>query len=777
MKVSFLFLLILVLAVFPIAIKKLILKKDSLSVQMKFVLLPAFLATISHIVTILATNERVGAWAYSFYFSASMWISVLIFNFCIQYAVSGRSKKIFNFVILPIAFIDTIAIFANLWHDFMFSLYFARFGHDYYLRYIPSIFLLFHVAFSQFLFIVSFSIILRRIIREPPLMRVKYYSILTFLFAIEVANLLYFCLNFPFNFTIFVYAICFVLTYHIVTKFVPDKLIQKTLGLVANNLKSGIILLDNEKKCIYVNSFIKKTFKCDANNVLNLDFVSDFMDLQNAREQPNLYRSFDSSLHSSEFDYRDDEKRLILRLSEFPILEKMNVNKRNSSEEKYFKIGSYFFVEDITVEKNELYEQRLLLTCDPLTRLYNKEYFTEKIEQRLKFDSETQYYLLISDIVNFKLINDLHGKPFGDMLLVKIAEKFRSFAREDDIYARLFNDHFALLMPKRRFDEEAFVAHFAETFTYLNNFSYSIVWHVGIYEIEDQSLPISVMCDRAFLALNSIKNDYKNCIAFYDETLRSDLLKMQTLMNELPQAIQFGELKMYLQPQFTKDGNVLGAEALVRWHHPEKGLVSPSDFIQVIEKINMISDVDRFVWRSACQKLAEWKAAGKTAYYISVNISPRDFYTMDLYANFTSLVREFQIDPKNLKLEITETAVIMDLEHQISLIDRLRAFGFTIEMDDFGSGYSSLNMLKDITVDVLKIDMAFLQKSQNDKKSRIILQKIIMLAKELDMTVVTEGVEKQEQIEFLSEFGCDLFQGYFLSKPIPANDFEEKYLK
>jgi EAL domain-containing protein (putative c-di-GMP-specific phosphodiesterase class I) len=234
---------------------------------------------------------------------------------------------------------------------------------------------------------------------------------------------------------------------------------------------------------------------------------------------------------------------------------------------------------------------------------------------------------------------------------------------------------------------------------------------------------------------------------------------------------------MYLQPQVTKNGTLVGAEALVRWHHPARGIIPPGEFIEIIEKINIISDVDRYIWECACAKLAEWKRAGKTNLTISVNISARDFFTMNLLETLVGLIKKYEISPKSLNLEITETAVIYDVENQLNVLDKLRALGFVVEMDDFGSGYSSLNMLKDISVDVLKIDMAFLQKSKDDVKSHKILEKIIILAKELGMKVLTEGVESGNQIDFLSSAGCDLFQGYYFSKPVPVNAFEEKYFR
>ena len=195
-----------------------------------------------------------------------------------------------------------------------------------------------------------------------------------------------------------------------------------------------------------------------------------------------------------------------------------------------------------------------------------------------------------------------------------------------------------------------------------------------------------------------------------------------------------------------------------------------------LEKNGLISEVDKYIWELACKQLKKWKSEGKEHLYISVNISPRDFYFLNIYQIFTSLVETYDISPKNLKLEITETAIVLDVNRQLELIERLRNYGFIVEMDDFGSGYSSLNMLKDIQVDVLKIDMAFLRKSKDETRSKKILHMIINLSKQLGMPVISEGVETKEQVEYLSELGCDMFQGYYFAKPMDVTSFEQLYL-
>mgnify|MGYP000078184194 len=233
---------------------------------------------------------------------------------------------------------------------------------------------------------------------------------------------------------------------------------------------------------------------------------------------------------------------------------------------------------------------------------------------------------------------------------------------------------------------------------------------------------------------------------------------------------------MYLQPQVKRDGAAKGAEALVRWVHPSRGILTPYAFIDILENAGLIYKLDLYIWEKAAQKLAEWKEKGYGSYHISVNISTKDFYIIDIYETFTGLINKYGIAASNLHLEITETTLMTDFEKNMNIIHKLQGVGFRVEIDDFGSGYSSLNMLKDISADVLKIDMGFLRKSENEVKGQDILESIITLAGKIGMDVITEGVETKKQLDMLTMMGCHEFQGYYFSKPVPVSEFEEKYL-
>ena len=297
-----------------------------------------------------------------------------------------------------------------------------------------------------------------------------------------------------------------------------------------------------------------------------------------------------------------------------------------------------------------------------------------------------------------------------------------------------------------------------------------ILIHLGVYEVIDRNIEVSVMFDRAHLALSHIKDEYQKHITYYDDEMRKKVVWDQNISAQLHEAITLRQLRPYLQPIADSSGKIVGCEALVRWIHPENGFMPPGAFIPVFEKNGMIVEVDRYMWRCACEILSSWKEKGIDL-FISVNISPKDFYFMDVNSEIRKLVRKFDVDPKKLRIEITESVMMDDLDNRMDILRQFRREGFIVEMDDFGSGFSSLNMLKDMPVDVLKIDMNFLGKSTDDQRSNTIVQNIINLTRDLEIESLTEGVETEIQYKALAKMGCRLFQGYYFAKPMPVDEF------
>lgn len=412
---------------------------------------------------------------------------------------------------------------------------------------------------------------------------------------------------------------------------------------------------------------------------------------------------------------------------------------------------------------------------DELTGVYNWEHLVQKAENSRK--NEKPRYVVYSNITEFKLINELFGREKGNEILKKQAEQIRKYAGEGSLYGRAGEDHFVMLVDQDKFHEEYLYACSKELQNTLADSVYNVRVKFGIYKADNNEESLASMCDKAILAMDSVKGNTQETIAYYDEAMLEDALRWKKVVDEFGDALKNGEFQMYLQPQISAGtGKLHGAEALVRRIRADGTVVPPIEFIPIYEKSGLISQMDQYIWEQAAKKLGEWKKQGKDM-RISVNISPKDFYYIDIYTMFQELVKKYEISPENLNIEITETAIMSDIPNLRDELKRLQDLGFTIEIDDFGSGYSSLNALKDIDVDVLKIDMGFLRETQNKDRSKIILNSVVQMAKEIGMPVITEGVETIEQVHMLTRMGCDTFQGYYFSKPISVEEFEKQYMR
>lgn len=410
---------------------------------------------------------------------------------------------------------------------------------------------------------------------------------------------------------------------------------------------------------------------------------------------------------------------------------------------------------------------------DQLTGLNSKEFFYQRVNESLLKHPEQEYDIVCSDIENFKLINDIFGVPTGDLLLCRVADMYTNLVGEDGICGRFNADQFVCLMERRsEYTDEMFVRN-EEQLNVLSN-TKSVVLKWGIYAIKDRSISVEQMCDRAFLAARSIKGQYGKHFAVYDETLRNQLLREQAITDSMETALAQEQFVVYLQPKYTaEDGLLAGAEALVRWNHPEWGFLSPAEFIPLFEKNGFITKLDQFVWERSCAILRTWIDQGYPQVPVSVNVSRADIYQADLSDILVQFIEKYRLSPSLLHLEITESAYTENQEQIIDTVSDLRQRGFIIEMDDFGTGYSSLNMLNEMPLDVLKLDMKFIRSETAKPADGGVLRFIMGLARWMDLKVVAEGVETKEQLERLNELGCDYVQGYYFAKPMPAKQFEK----
>lgn len=412
---------------------------------------------------------------------------------------------------------------------------------------------------------------------------------------------------------------------------------------------------------------------------------------------------------------------------------------------------------------------------DTLSGLLSRSGFDKRVRMIIDGHPNESYLLVYGDIDRFKVYNDLFGAPAGDRLLADIGAMIRDLMPAGAAAARLRADHFVCCCSRSSFDPDRMLAALDAWFaSYREDFTFFV--RLGIFPIDDPSLDVNLMCDRALLALRSAKSGYVGSkYVFYDEKLRSSVLKEQELAGEMIAALEGGQFVPYFQPQYRyATGRMIGAEVLARWNHPAKGLLGPTEFIPVFERNGLIATFDYYMWERACRCLRVWidGRGVEGAPRLSVNLSRADIYRSDLCTYLEGLVERYDVPAELLHLEITESAYMEAPEQLIGAVTKLRAAGFVVEMDDFGSGYSSLNTLKDVPVDVLKLDMGFLGASASSRGG-LILASVVRMARWLDLPLIAEGVETKQQAAYLASVGCDYMQGYLFSKPVDRETFEK----
>lgn len=413
---------------------------------------------------------------------------------------------------------------------------------------------------------------------------------------------------------------------------------------------------------------------------------------------------------------------------------------------------------------------------DFLTKLYNKETFFQKVSALIHDDADTTFSLVYFDIERFKVVNDFFGEPKGDELLKYLADVVRSFSNAPDFIGARFNaDCYCVCMPHDKVNELRF-ANFV--ISHLEQFPISLKLNInfGVFIIRDIDMNVSIMCDRASLALKNIVGKYDTYIEYYNDVLHKAIVEEQEISNEMHRALAEKQFLVYIQPKFDLNNfSVIGAEALVRWNHPEKGIIPPIKFIPIFEKNGFITELDMYVFEEVCIKQRELLDKGVPVVPISVNLSRADIYKPNLCDYIVDMMAHYGLDHHLIEFEITETSYTQDSEQLIEIVTKLRELGFAISMDDFGTGYSSLNMLSEVPVDLLKIDMRFLKNlNESDAKSTSIIHFIVYMAKWLNLPVIAEGVETLEHVEYLRSVGCFNGQGYFFAKPFPLSEYEER---
>lgn len=452
---------------------------------------------------------------------------------------------------------------------------------------------------------------------------------------------------------------------------------------------------------------------------------------------------------------------------------------KDEMNRKIYDVVFMDLTEEVETElllKASMEELKFRAERDTLTRLYNRETFYAETEKMLQQNPDKNYVIGHWNIDRFKVVNELFGSRTGDRILCDMADMIRSQIKGVGTYGRLEADHFVTCVPEEDLEESLmFIEEILSGAKEWNPLNYPVLLHVGLYRVEDRNISVALMCDRADMALQMIKDNHLKRWNYYNATLKESILNEQKLVNDMENALKEHQFVVYYQPIVdVETQKTISAEALVRWQHPENGMISPGLFIPLFEKNGFIAKLDMYVCEEVCRHQASQIAAGNKIVPVSVNLSRINFYNPNLCVEIEEMVAKYGISPEVIKLEITESAYKDNPQDLLKAINAFQQRGFMVLMDDFGSGYSSLNMLKDFKVDILKIDMKFMDNLETSERAGNILFTIIQLAKSLNMETVAEGVETKNQFEMLAEMGCGCIQGYYFSKPVPEAEFVER---
>lgn len=738
-------------------------RKEKISKVIRLLLDVAVVTIISDTIFVMTETRPVALAAYSVFCASLDFLLMIILYYVLLFTEQEKAWGKWRYGMYAIAGVDTISLLCNPFftHEFTVLTRTAdMMGNFFYLDSF-SVWFLLHMCFNYALWVMILLVLIRKIRVTPNVYNLKYVVVLSGFALIVLVSILACFLHVALDFTPLVYSVVGLAICYFTLVYEPNSVIRTTLLQAMQTVDLGVACYDYDNKCIYINH-------------LGREYYSHYRQVDIEEDLTALGKEFDRWMQEH---WKDTDQEQIYTEEYDDLYGKryFEITVRQMRDERKCHLGYHVYIQDKTLERQHFNETFYRATHDEVTGLYNAAYFQQRVAEELQKHPDVTYVMVTSDVKDFKFINDFFGSEVGDDLLKMHSTMFEEYSKSGAIYGRVGTDKFAYCMPKERFSETQFANAMNRLVEQFSNRVFKVQIYMGVYEITDPEEPVYAMCDKCDMVISKIKGDYSQRIAYYDDSVLEAAMQKNAIINEFDNALIRGEFEMYLQAQTSADGTLVGAEALARWKHPEKGMIAPGEFIPILEEAGLIYRLDLYIWNLAAKQLAQWRTEGRGNIPISVNISAKDQYYLDLFATFKDLVETYGVDPAMLKLEITETIFIEEVEKHLNLISRLQDYGFEVEIDDFGSGYSSLNILKDMSANVLKIDMGFLRGTSNAGRSQNIIAAMIRLAQSLEMTVITEGVENAEQVEMLSEMGCEIFQGYYFAKPVPVETFEETY--
>lgn len=715
------------------------------------------LATVPIYTAFVASKTYFSAMLFDgLYFICTDYLCFFMLLFIISYTWKIRALKPAIFIFSPLLLVDTVSLIVNVWkrHSFNLTRMVTETDIEYWAcQFTPLHYI--HLAFCYIMVMSSLALLIHTILDAPYGYKAKYVSVFTAYILAIISNAFCYSLDLAIDFSVFLYPILAMFIFYYSLFSATRKLLTNSLTNVNDNVDDAILYFDISDDCFYSNSRAKGLFT-DKDGKFSPLKASEFLIYARGKAQSN------KSEKPVEFFTVNGQER------QFEI----------EAEDIYFGynlIGSYLKLSDKTDEINRYLTQKFLANHDELTGAYNRERFFTACDKKIKDNPNTEFVMISTNIRQFKLVNELFGEEVGNKILIQMVTMAKTLAIHDCVFGRIGDDRFGLLAQKQYVTENLIKSFLESAQQILQDSMYTLNLCVGICDAhQDESAQL--LYDKTQLAINKICNDYQKHIAYYNTDLMDELLRERQITTEFEDALAAGQICMHLQPFVDSDGRVIGAEALARWDHPQRGILQPEVFLPPLERSGLIHKLDTFIWEKAATTLEEWSKKGKDDMQISVNVSEKDPFYIDIADTFKQLLLKHTFNPQNLKIEFTESALKKDIHATIDMFDNLKQLGFEVGIDNFGHGFSSLNFLKDVNADILKMDMVLVQKNENPERNKTILKFIVDISKAMNMRLISEGVETAEQLMTLKSLGVSYFQGFFFSKPLTISDFEEKYL-
>ena len=723
-------------------------------------LLFGLITIINYTMTMIISKKAIADFFQTLYFIDLDWLLYYLMFFCIEFTEQkkfefnrSRRGRISTYIRI-LCILDTISLILNPVFNHAFDSFLTYYdkANFYYLQFNFKLPYFIHLGICYLIVAYIIFILIVSVLNKQRLYKNDYIVILSVFLAIIVINVLFMMMHWVLDYSVLVYGVLAIFICYYLHS-IHNKNLKQIHKTYFESLNSAVFCFDYKKKCIYKN---KKAMEILKDNQ-NIDKIAEeYIAIPDIKDM------------DANQDFVSIEDIIIINNKKHHFL----VEYKKLRDSKEIEVGSYLQFTDITDEVEAENKDKLRSTHDSLTGLFNKNGFFQRAKEIIEKNPDTPRYMVATNIENFKFINDVFGSELGDKILIEQA-KMLSLARyKDCIIGRISSDRFGILINKNDFKMNLAEENTQKISDLTKSLNYSMKIHIGVYEISNNSEDVQMMYDKALMAIEKRSANYDKRVTFYDTMIMDLKLLERNILNDFSEALQTNQFEVDLQPIFDSKVNCVSAEALTRWYHPSRGVIYPAEFIPILEKAGYITQLDLFIWERAISLIKQWRIKGFENACLSVNVSPKDFYLTNIYEKLTGLIEKYRIPPQSLMLEISEDAIVNHEKNIIETMQKLKEYGFKLEIDNFGRGNSCLNIISEIKPDFIKIDINTLNINDYYNRTLVLLESIISLSRKLGIGITVARVETTKELELLGKLKCDYFQGFYFAKPFKYEDFD-----